>query len=256
MGFRGIITEGKDHLGLYSHPYHSYFKILLRHNSLSEDIGHRFANNGGLDVNEYFKRIEDSPGVTMLAMDYETFGEHASEDTGITKFLRDLILKVLSSDTVQLVTPSEVIKTNTISEKLDVPEFISWGDEGKDLSAWLENAIQNEAFLALQSIEDLVKKSGNREFLDTWRNLQTSDHFFYMSTKTNADGDMHSYFSHYNSPYEAYINYMNVLNDFRAKLQHAPAHDPMETLEFERRHEPVPHWAEKAQANYHELTSR
>jgi alpha-amylase len=114
--------------------------------------------------------------------------------------------------------------------------------------------MQREAFTVLQGMEDHVKNSSNHELLDTWRNLQTSDHFYYMSTKTGPDGEVHARFSPYNSPYEAFINYMNILHDFKLKLQQATSHDAMESVEYDRRHEHGPVWAEKAQSDY--LNSR
>ncbi len=260
LGFKGILCEGvlpQDNRGLYLHPFHKDFKILSRDFVLSDDIAFRFENgHHKLDVDEFFKKIEQAPGVTMIGVDYETFGEHRHAHSGIIQFLHDLIVKVTQSKTVTLMTPSEVIMNCEAAGTLDSPDFTSWADERKDISAWLDSELQNEAFIAMQGVEDQVKKSGNPDLVETFRNLQTSDHFYYMSTKNGPDGEVHAVFSHYNSPYEAYINYMNVLNDFKVKLAKAPAHDPIEALEYERRHEPVPLWAEKAQANYYDLTSR
>lgn len=264
LGFKGAICDdvervlaNKQRTGVYRHPVEKDFRILTRHNELSDDIGFRFTTpNGRLDLRKYLKKVEETPGVVTLGFDYETFGEHKSLHTGIIDFLREFILNVSFSDTMKLATPSEIFKEITPTEKLDSPEFISWADSDKDLSAWLENEIQNEAFLHLQNLEEQVKAPGRREAIDTWRNLQTSDHLYYMSTKTAADGEVHSYFSPYNSPYEAYINFMNILSDFEHKIQNTTPHESIEGTEFERRHEPVPVWAERAQANYHELTSR
>ncbi|HZY82467.1 MAG TPA: glycoside hydrolase family 57 protein [Cyclobacteriaceae bacterium] len=264
LGFKGIICDDvdrvlmhNDHHAIYHHPSHRDFKILLRNNVLSDDIGFRFiTGTGKLDLDRYFRSIESSIGVTTLAFDYETFGEHVPETAGIIDFLHDFIEKASRSNRVKLMTPTDVFSSVQANDKLDVPDFISWADEHKDLSAWLENDIQNEAFKMMQGLEEQVMKVNNPELTDTWRNLQTSDHFYYMSTKTAGDGEVHSYFSPYNSPYEAYINYMNILNDFKLKLQAAPPQNHTETTEHERRHEHTPNWAERAQADYHELTSR
>jgi len=264
LGFKGAVCddvdrvlEGKRRTGVYRHPSERNFKILTRNNDLSDDIGFRFTDpHGLLDLKKYLRKIEQTEGVVALGFDYETFGEHKSLSTGIIDFLRDLIVNVASSKTMKMATPSEVFKENDPTEKFDSPDFISWADKDKDLSAWLGNEIQNEAFLFLQNLEEQVRSQTNVDILDTWRNLQTSDHLYYMSTKTHGDGEVHSYFSPYNSPYEAYINYMNILTDFQHKIQHSSHHDPTEVAEYERRHEPVPVWAERAQANYHELTSR
>lgn len=264
IGFKGAICDdvdrvlaGKQRTGVYRHPVVKDFKILTRHNELSDDIGFRYTTaEGNLDVGKYLKKVADAPGTITLGFDYETFGEHKSASSGIIDFLRDFIVNVGSSNNMKLATPSEVFKEITPTEKFDSPDFISWADKDKDLSAWLQNEIQNEAFLSIQNLQEIVKSSAKRETLDTWRNLQTSDHLYYMSTKTAGDGEVHSYFSPYNSPYEAYINYMNIVNDFEHKIHDAPSHESNEGIEFERRHEPVPVWAEKAQANYHEMTSR
>jgi alpha-amylase len=264
LGFKGILCDdvdrvllNKTHNAIYRHPWNRDFKILLRNNSLSDDIGFRFVTAAGkLDLEKYFNAIESSEGIVTLGLDYETFGEHQPASTGIIDFLKGLITKASQSDRIQMMTPTEAFKASNGNEKLDVTDFISWADEAKDISAWLENEIQNEAFMLLQSLEEQVKNSNNHELLDTWRNLQTSDHFYYMSTKNGPDGEVHAHFRPYNSPYEAYINYMNILNDFKLKLQRAQSHDLMESVEYERRHENVPKWAEKAQTDYHELTSR
>jgi alpha-amylase len=264
LGFKGILCDDVDRVlmhrnkhAVYRHPSNRDLKILLRNNTLSDDIGFRYiTGTGKLDLDKYFMSIESTPGVVTLGLDYETFGEHKPASSGIIDFLQNMVVRASQSQHVKLMTPSDVISTVKAEGKLDIMEFVSWADEAKDLSAWLENEIQNEAFLLMQGVEDQVRNSGNHDLLDIWRNLQTSDHFYYMSTKSGPDGEVHSYFRPYNSPYEAYINYMNILNDFKLKLQHAPSHDPMESAEYERRHENVPTWAEKAQAEYHELTSR
>lgn len=264
LGFKGILCDDVDRVvmhkskhAVYRHPSDKEFKILLRNNTLSDDIGFRFiTGTGKLDLDRYLKAIESCDGPVTIGVDYETFGEHQPASTGIIDFLEGLIRKASQSDRVKMMTPSEVFNGSKPEDKLDVTDFVSWADEAKDLSAWLENEIQNEAFMQMQNIEDQVRSSNSPELIDIWRNLQTSDHFYYMSTKGGPDGEVHSHFSPYNSPYEAYINYMNILNDFKLKLQQAPSHDPMESTEYERRHENVPTWAEKAQAEYHELTSR
>ena len=261
LGFKGIICDDVDealmnrsHYATYRHPTNKDLGILLRNNTLSDDISFRYTTGTGtLDIDRYFKRIESAPGIVTLGIDYETFGEHQDETTGIINFLRDFILKAIHSDHVKLMTPSEALNAWEAKEQLDIPGYTSWADESKDLSAWLDNEMQHEAFNILQGLEDDVRKLNNHELLDVWRNLQSADHFYYMSTKTGADGEVHAHFSPYNSPYEAFINYMNVLHDFKLKLQHTHPQDPMDSIEYERRHEHGPLWAEKAQADY--LTS-
>jgi alpha-amylase len=258
IGFKGIICEDVDealmhrsHYATYQHPSNKDLTILLRNSTLSDDISFRYiTGTGKLDVDRYFKIIESAPGIVTLGIDFETFGEHQPENTGINNFLRDFITKASMSEHVRLMTPSDVLSTSQAEYPLDIPEYTSWGDESKDLSAWLDNEMQHEAFNILLSMEDPVKNSNNHELLEIWRNLQTSDHFYYMSTKTGADGEVHARFSPYNSPYEAFINYMNILHDFKLKVQQVTSHDAMGSVEYERRHEHGPVWAERAQSDY------
>jgi alpha-amylase len=262
IGFKGVICEDvdealmhKSHYATYQHPTKKELTILLRNNTFSDDISFRYiSGTGKLDLDRYFRSIESAPGIVTLGIDFETFGEHQPESTGIISFLEEFITKASNSDQVKLMTPSDVLNMSQASDQLDIRDYTSWADESKDLSAWLDNEMQHEAFAVLQGMEGQVRNSNNQELLEIWRNLQTSDHFYYMSTKAGPDGEVHAHFSPYNSPYEAFINYMNILHDFKLKLQQASQHDPMETVEFERRHEHGPVWAEKAQADY--LNSR
>lgn len=258
LGFKGIIAEDvdealkhKSHYATYRHPTSKELTILLRESTLSDDISFRYmTDTGKLDLERYLKAIESAPGIVTLGVDFETFGEHQPENTGIITFLKDFIVKASNSDQVKLMTPSDVLNMSQPDDQLDIPHYTSWADGSKDLSAWLDNEMQHEAFNVLQGMEDQVKNSNNQEFLEIWRDLSTSDHFYYMSTKTGADGEVHARFSPYNSPYEAFINYMNILHDFKLKIQHAAGQEVMESVEFERRHEHGPVWAEKAQSDY------
>lgn len=241
LGFKGVLCDGvertldgKSPYNLYEHPVHRGFNILLRSNRLSDDIGFRFIEGGRkLDIDSYYQWLESAPGNITLGLDYETFGEHRPTNTGIVNFLRDLIVKASTSGRMTMATPSEVFTRVKAEGKLDVPDFISWADEGKDISAWMENEMQKDAFQTLQTFEEEVRRSGNSEMMDIWRNLQTSDHFYYMSTKLASDGNVHSYFSHYDSPYEAFINYMNILSDFKLRLKR---NTQVEHEAFETRH--------------------
>ena len=232
LGYNGIVCDDVSRVvrtkakhAHYHHPDYKDLKILLRNNTLSDDISFRFLS---MDVQRYIDRIENTNGVVTLAMDYETFGEHQSEGTGVINFLRELVTTASNSHRVALMTPSDVFENHPVKGKLDVPESISWADEAKDLSAWLENDMQNEAFLIAHSLEDQVKQTNDPELIEHWRQLLTSDHFYYMSTKTGPDGEVHSSFSPYPSPHEAYINCMNVVNDFRLKVKQAT---PQEVIE-------------------------
>jgi alpha-amylase len=133
--------------------------------------------------------------------------------------MEDLLNKLAKSKTFDLLTPSEAISKHEPHSKLSVPYFISWADQERDLSAWLGNEMQRDAFDSLVNLEFDVKNLNEPEILEQWRNLQTSDHFYYMSTKKGSDGNVHNYFSPYPSPYEAFINYMNVLTDFSMRIK-------------------------------------
>ena len=152
-------------------------------------------------------------------MDYETFGEHQWKESGIFDFLRHLPDTLLSDGNYTFSTPRE-LSTNLIPKHtVHAPQAYSWADEERDLTAWLGNDLQDDAFTQIYELEQAVLNTKDPDLIRTWRLLQTSDHFYYMCTKYFNDGDVHKYFNHYNSPYEAYINYMNVINDFRQTIQ-------------------------------------
>jgi alpha-amylase len=157
--------------------------------------------------------------VVTIAMDYETFGEHQKKESGIRDFLKKLFTSLAKSKHHQMLTPSEAIALLEPHSTLSVPEHISWADQERDLSAWLGNDMQRDAFESMKKLDRTVKALGKPEVLKQYRMLQTSDHFYYMSTKKGSDGTVHNYFSPYPSPYEAFINYMNVLTDFSVQLK-------------------------------------
>jgi len=152
-------------------------------------------------------------------MDYETFGEHQWEDTGIFNFLEKLPEEVLKNPDNDFITPTEATERMDAKGEIDVHNFVSWADLERDLSAWLGNGIQHSAISELYKLEPYVKATGDKELLEQWRKLTTSDHFYYMCTKWFSDGDVHKYFNPYDSPYDAYILFMNVLNDFSLKVK-------------------------------------
>jgi alpha-amylase len=151
-------------------------------------------------------------------MDYETFGEHQWADTGIFDFLRHFPEQALKYPELDFRTPSEVVEDYAPLGELDVPDVISWADNERDASAWLGNDMQRMAFNLLQELEGPVKALENKEYVHAWRLLQNSDHLYYLCTKCLADGDVHKYFSHYQNPYEGFINYMNILRDFKERI--------------------------------------
>lgn len=263
MGFKGMITDGVDRVlegrspfRLYHHPENSSFKLLLRNNSLSDDIAFRYLQgNTTLSAERYvnwLNHIPNTESVVLLGMDYETFGEHHKEGTGIFGFLRSVLTRVVNDKKFILSTPSEVIDQVASGRALRIEEPISWADERKDLTAWLGNDMQRDAFDMVKSLENPVKRTANTSLLTAWRALQTSDHFYYMSTKKLNDGDVHAYFSHYPSPYEAFINYMNVMSDFVIRVKSASAQadltEAAKQNEYERQHPQVPLWAERKSA--------
>jgi len=226
-GFDAIITEGADHILGYRNANFVYrptnstgLKLLLKNYRLSDDIAFRFSNR---DWSEWPLRADKFAGwinqingngyVCNLFMDYETFGEHQWQDTGIFDFLRRLPEEILSHPDNNFKTPSEVIKAYSAVGTIDVPHTISWADIERDLSAWRGNPMQENALTELYRLEDKVKQTGDWGIIADWRKLQTSDHFYYMCTKWFSDGDVHKYFNPYNSPYDAYINFMNVLDN-------------------------------------------
>jgi len=229
--FSGIITEGADHiLGhrnsnfVYRPPNCKNVRLLLKNYSLSDDIAFRFSNPGWkeypLMADKFARWVNDVNGngqVVNLFMDYETFGEHQWRDTGIFDFMRHLPEEVLKHPDNNFKTPSEVIDTYEPMDVVDVPHIISWADTERDLSAWLGNAMQSNALHEVYKMEKLVKQTCNQEIIDDWRKLQTSDHFYYMCTKYFADGDVHKYFNPYESPYDSYINFMNVLSNLKER---------------------------------------
>ena len=231
MGYKGILAEGADHILGWRSPNFVYkpkgaanLKLLLKNYRLSDDIAFRFSEKGWEEYPltapkfaNWVSNVNGNGNVVNLFMDYETFGEHQWEDKGIFEFLKHLPHEILKHPDNNFVTPSEAIKRYDYVAELDFPHFVSWADIERDLSAWLGNRMQNEAMKQVYALEPHVKLSKNKELVDEWRKLQTSDHFYYMCTKWFNDGDVHKYFNPYDSPYEAFISYMNILNDFRMK---------------------------------------
>ncbi len=233
MGFNAILAEGADHILGWRSPNYLYrpvttnkIKALLKNYKLSDDIAFRFGNKGWaefpLKVDKYAQWVNahNGDGNTInLFMDYETFGEHQWEDTGIFEFLKAVPHELLKHPDNNFMTVSEVAKTYEPVGDLDAHHFVSWADIERDLSAWLGNPIQDSASKQLYELEGPIKESGDKKLLEDWRKLTTSDHFYYMCTKWFNDGDVHKYFNPYDSPYEAFISFMNVLNDMVLRLK-------------------------------------
>nr|MCK4930196.1 glycoside hydrolase family 57 protein [Nanoarchaeota archaeon] len=235
LGYNTILAEGADHILGWRSPNFVYtpktaekMKLLLKNYKLSDDIAFRFSNKGWkeypLTVEKYAKWISAANGngfVVNLFMDYETFGEHQWEDTGIFEFIRHLPEEVMKRN-IGFKTPSETIKAYKPVGKVDIPHLMSWADMERDLSAWRSNELQESALQRVFDIEHKLKINAdhvNDDVMHNWRKLQTSDHFYYMCTKYWNDGDVHAYFSPFESPYDAFITYMNTLSDFEQKVE-------------------------------------
>lgn len=231
-GYKAILAEGADEvLGarscnvLYRPVDGQPIKVLLKNYRLSDDIAFRFSNRAWeqwpLTADKFANwvgQIDGSGEVCNLFIDFETFGEHQWAETGIFEFLKYLPDRVLAGKHTFL-TPSEVADRFAARDTLDIPEAISWADTERDLSAWNGNAMQEYAMRELFKLEKAVKAAGDGQLLNDWRHLTTSDHFYYMSTKYFADGDVHKYFSPYESPYDSYINYMNVVDNLSQRAR-------------------------------------
>lgn len=226
LGFDTMITEGsKQILGwkspnyLYSNPIKQRMKLLLRNYKLSDDITFRYAHLKP-SVDDFLGQIASQEGDSVnLFMDYETFGEHVKADTGIFKFMADVFAKLDGHSGLESATVSEVAAACQSVALLHVPHPISWADEERDLTAWLGNELQDEAISKLYELADDVDRLNDPNLDHVWGALQASDHFYYMCTKWFADGDVHKYFNPYDSPYEAFMNYMNVISDFQREVK-------------------------------------
>ncbi|ALO13988.1 Membrane-anchored protein predicted to be involved in regulation of amylopullulanase [Salinivirga cyanobacteriivorans] len=232
MGYKGMLTEGAKHIMAWKSPNYVYtntmnprLKLLLKNFQMSDDIAFRFSNRDWeqwpLTTEKYVEWLRTMDGkeeIVNLFMDYETFGEHQWAETGIFNFMRALPEAVFRQTDMEFVTPSEAIDQLQPVGHLHIPEPISWADEERDLTAWLGNELQDDAFEQLYALWKIVRASDEDDIIRDWRYLQTSDHFYYMCTKWFSDGDVHKYFNPYSSPYEAYINFMNILSDFKIRL--------------------------------------
>lgn len=235
MGFKTMLAEGAKHVLGWKSPNYVYanalnqkLRLLLRNYKLSDDIAFRFSNQGWaewpLTTEKYVEWLtaDDNVGeVVNLFMDYETFGEHQKAASGIFEFMRSLPQTALKHGGIEFATVTEAATAHQPIGVLYCHHPMSWADEERDITAWLGNELQNEAFSKLYALRDKVKMLKNKDFDYVWRFMQASDHFYYMATKWFSDGDVHSYFNPYDSAYSAFINYMNVLSDFSMELDKA-----------------------------------
>ena len=233
LGYEAMLTEGAKHVLGWKSPNYVYvnaiepkLKVLLKNFRLSDDIAFRFSEKSWADYPltvekfvDWVNQIPQEDEVLNLFMDYETFGEHQWAESGIFDFMEHLPGRIFSHSNFSFSTPSEVVANAHPVGKIHVSTPISWADEERDLTAWLGNDLQDEAFDKLYQLEEKVNRSDDPAIHRDWKYLQTSDHFYYMCTKFFSDGDIHTYFSPYESPYDAFINYMNALSDFTLRLR-------------------------------------
>lgn len=231
-GFKGILAEGWDKILEWRSPNFVYrpegcknIKLLMKNYRLSDDVAFRFSDKHWkewpLTVDKYIQWLETDTlrgPLINLFMDFETFGENIWEDTGIFKFFEHLIYRWDRDKDNNFLTVSEACDSAEPTAEISMPWTVTWADTERDLSAWLGNSMQHEAMKAVYDIKNEVLASGDPKIIEDWRRLQTSDHPYYMCTKYFNDGDVHAYFSPYDSPYDAFLYYMNSLRDMRGRL--------------------------------------
>ena len=235
MGFKTMLTEGAKHVLGWKSPNFVYscaqaknLKLLLKNSSLSDDIAFRFSDRGWSDwpltgekYLSWIKAAAQNDEIVNLFMDYETFGEHQKAASGIFDFMKFFPEVVLKDGEFEFVTPTQAAKKHRPVAELDVMDPISWADEERDVTAWLGNELQNDAFNKLNDQAEKLALLNDEALWSDYGHLQESDHFYYMCTKFFSDGAVHKYFNPYDTPYEAFINYMNVLSDFILRVDDA-----------------------------------
>lgn len=231
-GYKGILAEGWDKILGWRSPNYVYrpvgcdhLKLLLKNYRLSDDIAFRFSNRGWsewpLTVPKYQNWVNNDclrGPLVNLFMDFETFGEHQWEDTGIFNFMNSLIPNWLGVYDNKFVTVSEACELTPPADEISMPETVTWADTERDLSAWLSNSMQHSAMNTLYAMRDKILATNDQNLIRDWRYMTTSDHPYSMCTKYWNDGDVHAYFSAYASPYESFMYYMNVLRDIEYRL--------------------------------------
>jgi len=234
MGYKGIYTEGVEKILGEKSPNYVYtphgtkkIRVLLRNYKLTDDIGFRFSARWWpewpLTADKYSKWLAETKGeVINIFPDYETFGEHHWPETGIHSFLQHLPDEILKYPHLQMVTPTEVVEKHISAGEINVPEAegtVSWADIQRDQSGWLGNVMQWAYYTTLRRLEPFIKEAGDDTFLRLWRDFQTSDHLYYMFTAGGGPGEVHSYFSPYESPMDAFVAAQTLINDFEARLR-------------------------------------
>jgi alpha-amylase len=236
LGYKGIFMEGVEKILGEKSPNYVYtpkgckkIKVLLRNYKLTDDIGFRFSarwwSEWPLTADKYVRWLAETQGECInIFPDYETFGEHHWPETGIHDFLKHLPEAILKQDCLNMATPSEIANKYTSAGQIDVPEAggtVSWADLERDSSGWLGNALQWAYFTSLRRLEPLVKEAGDEEFFTLWRYFQTSDHLYYMFAAGGAPGEVHAYFSPFQSPMDAFVAAQSLLFDFENRIRFA-----------------------------------
>jgi alpha-amylase len=228
LGFRAALVEGADHVLGWRSPNHVYaaatvpgLRILPRNYRLSDDVGFRFSSREWdgwpLTAERWAEWVGSGGGDSVhLFCDYETFGEHQWRETGIFDFLAHLP-DAFARRGLRFVQPSDLAARSPVGT-LEFPRPTSWADIERDTTAWLGNGLQQAAHARLYRLRDAVLDQGDSSLAERWRRLTTSDHLYYMCTKWFADGDVHKYFSPYETPYDAFITFMNVLQDLEQRV--------------------------------------
>ncbi len=233
MGYNAILTEGaRQVLGwkspnfLYVNAINPRMKVLMRNFKLSDDISFRFSNTNWSEfpltakkLTEWINKLYQKEEVVNLFLSYETFGQRQPKESGIFEFLELWVANVVKNDNLKFITPSQAVQELQPISIVSVPEPISWADEERDLTSWLGNEMQKEAFEKLYVLSQRMANCKNEELNKDWIYLQESDHFYYMSTKHFSGNQGQIYTNPFDSPYEAFINYMNVLSDFTLRLK-------------------------------------
>jgi alpha-amylase len=230
-GYKGILAEGWDKiLGwrspnfVYQPAYTKNIRLLMKNYKLSDDIAFRFGDRNWagwpLTADKFTHWLNETHDAQIfnLFMDYETFGEHQWDESGIFDFLEHLPKEWLNRSDNSFMTVSEAIDTHEPVDHVDTPYTVTWADTERDLSAWLGNSMQSSSINKLYALEQSILGTGDLALIDDWRKLQTSDHFYYMCTKWFNDGDIHAYFSPYENPYDAFIAFMNAYQDLKYRL--------------------------------------
>lgn len=230
-GYKGILAEGWDKVLDWRSPNYVYrpsytdnIRLLMKNYKLSDDIAFRFGDQNweawpltADKFSHWLNNTYDSQ-IFNLFMDYETFGEHQWDESGIFDFLDHLPREWMRTEGNTFMTVSEAIDAFEPVDHVDVPHTVTWADTERDLSAWLGNGMQVSAITGLYALEEKVLATGDLALIEDWRRLQTSDHVYYMCTKWFSDGDIHAYFSPYENPYDAFIYFMNAYHDVRYRL--------------------------------------